>query len=139
MALSRKQAEKVYNIQNLINKDLGRASVPAQRSFRPNQIIFQKLEKFLNISAQNACDKSSFDNDPLVHDVLYNVCRIVVSAWNLKSLFNITTNYGLLGCQMILLRGVIDFAMDDRRSMGWYFRTGELLPEAHSYWVMVRD
>lgn len=128
MTLSAKQLKKIGSLDSMINHNHARL-VAGPRRFRPDQNVFAKLAKWVEVWAQNTSDRLALDSATELQDTLYKVTLIAVSPFDLSALYRVTTQYALEQCQFMLVKGSIE------NNINWKttFKTQPLLPTVNSY------
>lgn len=136
MTLSARQLERIANIQNMIDFNLERKKLGW---FKPDRTVFRKVEKYMTVWAQNTHNKSMLDEELEINTMLYNLTKMAQSKSDLFKSLEITKQYDMISCQCSILRGIIDNCLNNRPSTQWNILQRDLIPEAYSYWVMIRD
>lgn len=129
--ITKKQRQKLAAIDNMIKQNYERKLSRPVR-FRPDQNVFAKLAKWLEIWAQNASDKNALDTIPELQEVLYKV-SIIAGPFDLTTLIRHTTQYQLTECQLMLIKGAIEYNVNWKTTV----KAQSLLPTVNSYVQLV--
>jgi hypothetical protein len=136
MTLSRKQMDQLTTVKLMIENDFVRRKGCIHVSvFKPNQLIFSKLNKNITVWAQNAPIKSDIDHDDELNQVLIDVASLSTSRIQLWDLLKTTTKYNLERCQFTIISKLLEENAKFPSSRN--IVESELLPVVRSYWVMM--
>lgn len=138
MTLSKKQREKLANIQNMINYQKIRNQGRSLVFTKPDRTVFYKMEKLFLVMVQNAPDRAVLDSAPELHQVLTELVSIANTTTSLSTLRQLTTDYKMEQCQLILLNAIIDHPLTQSGRFIWSFNDNNLLPSSLSYWKMMQ-
>ena len=140
MSLSQKQLTRVSKFEDMIEAQRQRRQAFGGYAFKPDRMVFNKIEKTLRVWAQNCSHKPLLDSADELHRMLYNLTYIVRSSYDVHGIIKgVLTQYDLEKCQLHLIQGMIDNYQKRPGEPNLFFRQGDLLPSVYSYWAMVRD
>lgn len=136
MTLSMKQRDQLTKVKLMIEDDFNRRKACHHVSvFKPNQLIFRKLNKNITMWAQNAPIKSVIDLDDELNQVLLDAVSLSTNRIQLWSLLQTTTKYNLERCQFTIISKILEENAKFPSSRD--IIENQLLPVVRSYWIMM--